>query len=116
MESQGRVLPYEQFAALEFRVGRIEEAEEVPGTDKLLRLVVSFGSGDTRQVVSGIRLYFPDPAALVGRHCVFATNLAPRVIRGLESLGMILAAHNEATGSFALLEVPTDVPPGTRIN
>ncbi len=116
MGEEGGVVPYEQFAALEFRVGRIEAAEVVPEADKLLRLVVSFGSGDTRQIVSGIRPYFPDPSVLVGRHCVFATNLAPRVIHGLESQGMILAAHNEETGAFALLEVPTNVPAGTRIN
>ncbi|GIW68320.1 MAG: hypothetical protein KatS3mg099_268 [Candidatus Parcubacteria bacterium] len=109
-------IPYDHFAQMEFRVGRITRAQEVPDADKLLRLEVDFGPYGARQIISGIRAYFPDPAQLEGRHCVFATNLAPRVIRGLESQGMILAAHNEEEGAFALLEVPPHIPPGTKIN
>lgn len=102
----------ETFKHVEMRVGEIRSAEKVENADKLLRLSVHFGSED-RQIISGIAAYFPDPQTLVGKHVAFAYNLAPRVIRGFESQGMILAAAGE-DGSFALLEAP-GVPPGTRV-
>jgi methionine--tRNA ligase beta chain len=102
----------DEFKKGEIRIGEILTAEKVEGADRLLRLTVSFGE-ETRQIVSGIASYYPDPAALVGVTCAFATNLEPRMIRGLESDGMILAASTEE-GTFSLLEAK-GVPPGTRI-
>ncbi len=102
----------EAFKKLDIRVGRILSAEKVEGADRLLKLSVSFG-GETRQIISGIAAYYQDPAALVGVECAFAYNLAPRVIRGLESQGMILAATGE-DGSFSLLTT-TRVPPGSMV-
>ena|SRR3989338_10720840 len=102
----------DEFKRTEITIGEILFAEKVEGADRLLRLGVSFGS-ETRQIVSGIAAYYPDPAALVGVMCAFATNLEPRTIRGLVSDGMILAASTDA-GEFSLLEAK-GVPPGTRI-
>jgi len=103
----------DDFAKLELRVGQILSAEKVPDTDKLLKLSVNLGEEKPRQVVSGIALYFPDLAVLVGKKCMFVANLEPRVIRGLESQGMILAVSTE-DGKFSLLEPHNDIPPGTR--
>jgi methionyl-tRNA synthetase len=103
----------DQFHEMEIRIGKILSAEKVPETDKLLRLSVDFAEENPRQIVSGISAYFPDPAALAGRHVAFVANLEPRIIKGLESQGMILAAHAE--GAFALMEVPDSIPAGTRI-
>ena len=65
-----------------------------------------------RQIVSGIAMYFPDPAVLVGKTCMFVTNLEPRVIRGVESNGMIFAVSTPQ-GGFSLLEPNGSIPPGT---
>lgn len=92
----------DDFKKVEIRVGEVKSAEKVENADKLLRLEVNFGS-ETRQIVSGISAYFPEPQALVGKRVAFAYNLEPRTIRGLESQGMILAAVGE-DGSFSLLE------------
>ncbi len=102
----------DDFKKAEITVGEIRSAEPVEGSEKLLRLMVSFGSKlpaetgevlegeqasapepieDVRQVVSGIAKHFPDPAVLVGKRCAFATNLEPRKLLGLESQAMILA-------------------------
>lgn len=113
------MITYEDFAKLEIKIGTIKTAEIVEGADKLLRLTVDVGEKDEdgektlRQIVSGIREYFPDPEVLVGRQCPFLTNLEPRVIRGLESQGMILAAGGE--DSFALLHPETELTSGTKI-
>jgi methionyl-tRNA synthetase len=103
----------DEFKKVEIKVGHILSAEKVPETDKLLKLSVDMGEETPRQIVSGISLYFPDPAVLVGKKVAFAANLEPRTIRGLESQGMIMAVSGE--GFFSLLEVGKDVPPGSAV-
>lgn len=66
-----------------------------------------------RQIVSGIAMYFPDPQVLVGKTCMFVTNLEPRTIRGLESNGMLFAVST-LEGAFSLLEPGAGIPVGTR--
>lgn len=102
----------EDFKKIEIVVGKILSAEKVPDTDKLLKLSVDLGEAVPRQIVSGISLYFPDCAVLVGKKCMFVANLEPRVIRGLESAGMILAVSTE-DGKFSLLEPKDEIPAGT---
>ena len=106
-------ITYDQFSALDIRIGKILTVEIVPDADKLLKLTVDVGEEKPRQIISGIRPYFADPQELVGRLCPFIVNLAPRVIRGLESQGMILAASTE--DSFALLHPHTELNPGAKV-
>jgi methionine--tRNA ligase beta chain len=112
------MITYDQFKQVEIRSGKILSAEKVPETDKLFRLVVDFnekdelGNAKPRQIVSGIALYFPDPAVLVGKTCMFVTNLEPRTIKGLESNGMLFAVSTKE-GGFSLLEPNSSIPPGT---
>ena len=132
------MITIDDFKKLEIRIGHILSAEKVPDTDKLLKLSVDFGletipvsttpsigmstppilggveKRDIRQIVSGIAIHFPDPKTLVGKKCAFAANLEPRIIRGLESNGMILAVSTE-DGKFSLLESSADIPAGTRV-
>ena len=68
---------------------------------------------DIRQIISGISQWFPDPSVLAGRICMFVTNLEPRVIRGYESKGMILALSTPG-GAFSLLEPNNKIPEGTK--
>jgi methionyl-tRNA synthetase len=71
------------------------------------------GNPAPRQILSGIREYLSDPQELVGKKFPYVTNLAPRVIRGLESNGMILAASHE--GLLGLLVPSCDLPVGTKV-
>ncbi len=105
---------YEQFAALDIAIGNIIAVEVVEDADKLLKLTVEVGEAAPRQIVSGIREYFEDPEFLVGKQCPFVLNLEPRVIRGLESQGMILASNHEDI--FALLVPHNTLPAGTRVS
>lgn len=108
------MISYEDFAKLEITIGEILSVEVIEDADKLLKLMVNVGEEEPRQIVSGIRTYFDDPQELVGKRCPFLTNLEPRVIRGFESQGMILAVSHEDT--FGLLIPHNDVPAGTRIS
>lgn len=119
------MISFEDFSKVEIRVGKILSAEKIPDTDKLLKLSVDFGvkaseistpvvpERDVRQIVSGISGYFPDASVLVGKKCMFVTNLEPRKIRGLESNGMLFALST-VEGTFSLLEPSGEIPEGTR--
>ena len=114
------MISIDDFRKIDIVVGRILSAEKVPDTDKLLKLSVDLGEQNPRQIVSGIALYFPDPNVVVGKKCMFVTNLEPRTIRGLESQGMILAvvaedaAPENGQGKFSLLSPSDEIPVGTR--
>lgn len=120
------MISYDEFKKVEVRAGKIISAEKIPDTDKLLKLVVDFGEkvevtsedgtksfvSKTRQIVSGISLYFPDAQVLVGKTCMFVTNLEPRTIKGYESQGMIFAVSG-SDGGFSLLEPNSSIVPGS---
>ena len=103
----------EDFKKIEIVVGKILSAEKIPDTDKLLKLSVDMNEEKPRQIVSGISLYFPDCSVLIGKKCMFVANLEPRMIRGYESQGMILAVSTD-DDKFSLLEPSDDIPVGSR--
>jgi len=106
------MISFEEFKKVEIKVGKILSAEKVPDTDKLLKLSVDVGEEGPRQIVSGISLYFPDCSVLVGKKCMFVTNLEPRVICGVESQGMILAV-SAIDGNFSLISPDDNILVGT---
>lgn len=99
--AQAGVIGIEEFAKLDLRIGVVVECEFVEGSDKLLRFALDAGELGRRQIFSGIRAGYPDPAALVGRKVVFIANLAPRKMRFGISEGMVLSAGGD-DGLFLL--------------
>uniref|UniRef100_A0A7C5U462 Methionine--tRNA ligase n=1 Tax=Caldiarchaeum subterraneum TaxID=311458 RepID=A0A7C5U462_CALS0 len=79
-----------EFKRVEMKVGRVVHAEKVKGSDKLLKLKVSFGDVD-KQVLTGLANLYP-PEHFIGRQFVFVTNLESRKIRGEVSEAMLLTA------------------------
>ncbi len=100
------------FKKLDLRVAEILEAERVPETDKLLKLKINLGD-ETREIVSGIGAQYK-PEDLIGKQIVVLANLEPKVFKGIESQGMLLAAVNEA-GKIALLKPNKKMKPGDRV-
>ena len=90
----GETIAYDDFARLDIRTGTILEAEAMPKSKKLLRLRVDLGF-EQRTILSGIAEHFK-PEEVVGRQVVVLANLAPRVMMGTESQGMILMAEDAA--------------------
>ncbi len=111
------MITLDEFKKLEIKIGHILAVEKVADADRLLKLSVDFGdTGGLRVIVSGIASYFSDIDTLVGKRCAFAYNLEPRVIRGLESQGMILAVSGEGENNFfSLLETSQNVPAGSTV-
>lgn len=104
------MITYDDFKKLDLRIAQIVAAEAHPNADKLYVIKLDVG-GETKQVVAGIRPSYPSPETLVGKKVVVVNNLAPAVIRGAESNGMILAASGEAGPIILLPE--KDVPVGS---
>lgn len=84
----------DDFIKVELRVGTVLEAEEVEGSEKLLKLKVDLGEDEPRQILSGIKQWY-SPEDLVNKQFVFVTNLEPRKMMGLDSHGMILCAGED---------------------
>jgi methionyl-tRNA synthetase len=103
----------DEFKKVQLVTARILAAERVPKSKKLVRMEVDLGS-ERRQIVAGIATRY-EPEALVGRNVVVVANLKPATLMGVESNGMVLAATVGEAGEPSLLEVPADVPPGSRV-
>ena len=102
----------EDFARVQLKTGRIISAEAIKGAKKLLKLQVEIGQ-ETRQIVSGIAEYYT-PEDLVGKTVVVIVNLKPVMLRGVLSLGMLLAASNG--GKLSLVTIDGDLPSGSCIS
>jgi len=102
-------ISFEEFKKLDIRIGKIISAKRVEGSDKLLKLEVDFGL-DKRQIIAGIGKAY-DLEGLIGKECPFAYNLDSRVLKGLESQGMILCPSND--GEPVLLHPDKEILPGS---
>jgi methionyl-tRNA synthetase len=100
---------FDDFSKMDIRTGTILEAERVPKTDKLLKLLVDTGI-DRRTVVSGIAGSF-SPEEIIGKQVTLLANLAPRKIKGIESQGMILMTE-DSNGKLVFVSPAESVPNG----
>ena len=106
------MISFDEFSKIDLRVAKIIEAEKVEESEKLLKLKIDLGQ-ETRQIVAGIaKLYKPED--LIGKEIVVVANLEPKVLRGLESQGMLLAAENRE--NISLLIPDKEIPPGAKIH
>lgn len=106
-------IEFDDFEKLELKVGTILEAEKVENADKLLKLLVDFGT-EKRTIVSGVAKHY-SPEELLQKQVVAVLNLKPRKIRGIESQGMILYAFNEDETEFCFVTPQKKMPSGVEV-
>jgi methionine--tRNA ligase beta chain len=98
---------------IDIRVGTIELVEEVPNSNKLLRLTVDFGDHQ-RKILAGMKQERANPKEIEGRQALFVVNLEPKKMAGEISEGMLFDI-GYADGITPVLAVPeSPVPNGTR--
>ncbi len=103
----------QNFAEIDLRVAEIKAAEEHPDADKLLVLKIDIGDGgEERQLGAGIKECY-SPEQLIGKKIIVVSNLAPAVIRGVESQGMLLAARDGK--DIAVITTERDIKPGSKV-
>lgn len=114
------MISFEDFQKIDLRVAKVIEAENVKDSEKLLKLKIDLGQDPStgsgrgiRQIVAGIAKFYK-PADLIGKEIIIVANLEPKVLRGLESQGMLLAAEDNERVS--LLIPDQEVPPGAKIH
>ena len=106
-------IPFAALEAVDVRVGTIVAVEDVPKSDKLLRLIVDFGD-HTRRILAGMKQERANPAEIVGRQALFVVNLEPRKMMGEVSEGMLFDV-GYADGIPPALAVPErTLPDGAR--
>lgn len=103
----------EDFMKVDLRIAKIINAESVEEAEKLVKLQLDLGHGQTRQVFAGIKSAYK-PEDLVGKLTVIVANLKPRKMRFGMSEGMVLAASSEASGIY-ILEPHVGAEPGMRV-
>lgn len=113
-------ITFDEFAKVDLRVAKIVAAENHPAADRLFKLKVDDGSGTPRPLCAGIRGHYT-PEELVGRTIIIVANLAPRMIRGEESRGMLLAASDAPKDAntprrVILLTTAAEIPPGSIVS
>jgi methionyl-tRNA synthetase len=111
-----RFITIDDFLKVDLRVGEVKVCERIPKADKLLRFEIDLGEEKPRQILAGLAEYY-EPEALIGRKVVVVANLKPRMMRGLESQGMICAASLEDNSGPkpALAAFLEDVEVGARL-
>ncbi len=105
-------ITYDDFAKIELRVARVLEARPHPNADRLMLLQVDVGD-EQKQIVAGVRAHYA-PEALVGKNIVVVNNLAPAMLRGETSNGMLLAASSGEKVILLTVDDP-DCAPGSKI-
>ncbi|MCX6767827.1 MAG: methionine--tRNA ligase [Candidatus Micrarchaeota archaeon] len=115
-EAQEETVSIAEFSKMDLRVARVIGAERVPGSDKLLKLIIDLG-GDKRELIAGVGASY-SPEELLEKNIIVIANILPRTFRlregpPLVSQGMLLAA--DADGQPIILTVERPVPPGTKI-
>lgn len=106
------MISFDDFAKVELKVGTILEAEDVEGSEKLIKLKVDLGEENPRQILAGVKQWYK-PEDLIGKQVVVVANLQPRTMMDLESSGMMLATDSEDGPIF--LTVPQKVAAGTKV-
>ncbi len=105
------MITIDDFRKIEIKTATVIEAADHPDADKLYLVRVSMGE-DERTLVAGIKPYY-EPDELIGKQVLVVSNLEPAVIRGQESRGMILAAHDGQ--SFAVITTDRKLKDGSPV-
>ena len=105
-------ITFDDFKKLDIRIGEVEEAEQVPESRNLIKLIVDFGF-EKRQCVAGLLNYY-EPEEFVGKKFAFLMNLQRRKLMGIESQCMVLAAEDNM-GNVALIAPEKDIESGSKV-
>ena len=127
------IISYDDFAKIDLRVAQIKKVEEIEGADKLWKLTVDLGKAlgksskseistdssskknpNQRTICAGIKKYY-SKEELIGKKIILVANLAPRMLRGIESQGMILASVNKEETQVVLISPEKEMEIGAKV-
>lgn len=112
-EQEEELITFEEFSKVHLKIGKVIQAENVPGMKKIFKVTVDIGK-EQRNLAVGAALYY-NPEELVGRAVVVCTNLEPKKIGSIISNGMLLAADGPE-GRPVFLTITEDVSNGSLVH
>ena len=102
---------FADFKKIELRTAKVLKAEEIPGADRIWKLLIDVGV-EQKEIVAGIKAHY-SVSQLEGKTIIVVNNLESSVIRGVTSRGMLLAAKHETR--LSVLTLDQDLPPGSPV-
>jgi len=111
VKARGMSVSIKDFEKLTFKVGKITSAERIPGMKKILRVQVDIGDRVAQAIAGGAEFY--EPESFVGKQVIVLTNMEAKMIAGVKSEVMLLAA--DVQGKPIWVTVEADVPAGTKV-
>ena len=106
-------IDFSEWEKIDLRVGEIEKVEDIQGADKLYKLTINIGK-ENRTVCAGIKQHYSKDD-LKGKKIILFTNLKPRLMRGIESQGMLLAAVSEDEKQVVLISPSEQIANGSKV-
>lgn len=105
---------FKEWKKIDLRAGEIRNVEDIEDADKLYKLEVNVGEDTNRVLVAALKNYY-SKEELEGKRCVVFCNLEAKVLKGIKSQGMILAAVNEDKSKVRLIQPDGEVELGSSI-
>lgn len=106
---------FDDWMKIDIRVAKIVKVEDIPNADKLYKLSLDVGPEiGKRTICAGLKAFY-SKEKLEGRRIIYFSNLKPRMLKGIESQGMLLAASTEDHKKVSLLQPDEDIELGSRI-
>jgi methionine--tRNA ligase beta chain len=110
------IVEFNEWQVIDLRVAQIKKIEDIPGADKLYKLTVNVGKElGERVICAGIKQYYSKDE-LKNKKIVIFVNLKPRLMKGIESQGMLLAGVSEDHSKVVLISPEKDIENGCRIS
>ena len=110
------IVEFSEWQKIDLRVAQIKKVEDIPGADKLYKLTVDVGSQlGERVICAGIKQYYPKDE-LKNKKIVVFVNLKPRLMKGIESQGMLLAGVSDDHSQVVLICPEKDIENGVKIS
>jgi methionyl-tRNA synthetase len=108
------ILEFEDWEKIDLRVAEVEEVESIEGADKLWKLSLDVGELGKRTICAGLKQYY-SKKELLGKKIIYFSNLKSRLMKGVESQGMLLAASTSDHSKVVLISPEKDIENGVRI-
>jgi methionyl-tRNA synthetase len=108
------IVSVDEWCKIDLRVGQITDVEDIENADKLYRLTVDLGDLGKRIVCAGLKQYYGKDD-LLNKRIILFVNLKPRIMKGIESQGMLLAAVNEKEEKVVLITPDDEIELGSRV-
>ncbi len=108
------IATFDDWQKIKLVVAEIRDVTEIEGADKLWKLTLNCGKLGERTICAGIKPYY-SKEDLMNKRIIYFSNLAPRMLKGVESQGMLLAASTEDHSKVVLISPEKDIEVGSLI-